>query len=119
MRCTSQRLFIFFFPDPATTEIYTLSLHDALPISSPELLGLCLDTGHATYGGGDPLSLLTQYRDRVWHVHFKDCSRDVASRARAGRCDYLSAIRHGLLWELARGSVAFACRSDQLNASGF
>ena len=25
-------LFIFFFNDPATTEIYTLSLHDALPI---------------------------------------------------------------------------------------
>jgi len=24
--------FIFFFNDPATTEIYTLSLHDALPI---------------------------------------------------------------------------------------
>src|SRR5438046_6436327 len=23
----------FFFPDPASTEIYTLSLHDALPIS--------------------------------------------------------------------------------------
>src|SRR3712207_7136704 len=28
------RLF-FFFNDTATTEIYTLSLHDALPISSP------------------------------------------------------------------------------------
>src|SRR2546427_7509240 len=26
-------LFIFFFNDTATTEIYTLSLHDALPIS--------------------------------------------------------------------------------------
>src|SRR2546429_9648851 len=25
----------FFFNDPATTEIYTLSLHDALPISTP------------------------------------------------------------------------------------
>ncbi len=24
----------FFFNDPATTEIYTLSLHDALPISN-------------------------------------------------------------------------------------
>src|SRR5437899_8337902 len=24
---------VFFFNDPATTEIYTLSLHDALPIS--------------------------------------------------------------------------------------
>src|SRR5439155_20774777 len=27
--------FFFLFNDPATTEIYTLSLHDALPISSP------------------------------------------------------------------------------------
>src|SRR2546429_6998120 len=27
--------FFFFFNDTATTEIYTLSLHDALPISAP------------------------------------------------------------------------------------
>src|SRR6266496_1005702 len=41
-RCRSERsgglpmdvkvMFFFFFNDPATTEIYTLSLHDALPI---------------------------------------------------------------------------------------
>src|SRR5256885_11203027 len=31
-------IFIFFFNDTATTEIYTLSLHDALPI-----WGLCWD----------------------------------------------------------------------------
>src|SRR3712207_7773477 len=30
-------LFIFFFNDTATTEIYTLSLHDALPISDPNI----------------------------------------------------------------------------------
>src|SRR2546421_5003977 len=29
-------LFFFFFNDTATTEIYTLSLHDALPISFPQ-----------------------------------------------------------------------------------
>src|SRR3712207_8118753 len=28
---------MFFFNDTATTEIYTLSLHDALPISSEEI----------------------------------------------------------------------------------
>src|SRR5471030_3105987 len=28
-------IFFFFFNDTATTEIYTLSLHDALPISQP------------------------------------------------------------------------------------
>src|SRR3712207_6938439 len=30
--------YCFFFNDTATTEIYTLSLHDALPICSPQRL---------------------------------------------------------------------------------
>src|SRR5215216_7890065 len=35
-------LFFFFFNDTATTEIYTLSLHDALPISpGPGSSGCC------------------------------------------------------------------------------
>src|SRR5438876_5203422 len=33
-RATPSPLCLFFFNDPATTEIYTLSLHDALPIST-------------------------------------------------------------------------------------
>src|SRR5256885_11469205 len=33
MLCDSFIFFFFFFNDTATTEIYTLSLHDALPIS--------------------------------------------------------------------------------------
>src|SRR5258708_11513742 len=33
----SPRSTFFFFNDTATTEIYTLSLHDALPISLPDL----------------------------------------------------------------------------------
>src|SRR5271168_27301 len=31
-------LFFFFFNDTATTEIYTLSLHDALPIFDPDTI---------------------------------------------------------------------------------
>src|SRR3712207_7281868 len=34
--CTQPDL-VFFFNDTATTEIYTLSLHDALPISDDEV----------------------------------------------------------------------------------
>src|SRR5215216_8178497 len=37
-------LFFFFFNDTATTEIYTLSLHDALPIA-PEIVALFLTSG--------------------------------------------------------------------------
>src|SRR5438874_12735842 len=35
MFCICFHFIFFFFNDTATTEIYTLSLHDALPISSP------------------------------------------------------------------------------------
>src|SRR5271157_6643170 len=38
-------LFVFFFNDTATTEIYTLSLHDALPISA---ISLATDTSILT-----------------------------------------------------------------------
>src|SRR5258706_14730969 len=34
------RTFLFFFNDTATTEIYPLSLHDALPILLPLIAGL-------------------------------------------------------------------------------
>src|SRR3989442_12388830 len=43
---TSSVLF-FFFNDTATTEIYTLSLHDALPISTSQKLPPIVTHGHA------------------------------------------------------------------------
>lgn len=86
---------------------------------SPDLLGLCLDTGHAAYGGGDPLALLSRYGDRVWHVHFKDCSAPVAARARSEEWDYVKAVRHGLFCELGRGVVDFPAVLDRLRCRGY
>src|SRR3989337_3943569 len=48
-------LFFFFFNDTATTEIYTLSLHDALPIS---------DRGHGADRGRAGLCLGGRHQDR-------------------------------------------------------
>src|SRR5690349_22814893 len=56
----------FFFNDTATTEIYTLSLHDALPISSRVAAG-CRSSGRAGSGAG-----------RGW----SRCSRTSAPRRR-------------------------------------
>src|SRR3712207_8622992 len=45
----------FFFNDPATTEIYTLSLHDALPISGfLTMKGGCHNLGPAAAAAGVP-----------------------------------------------------------------
>src|SRR5437899_5337554 len=47
--------FVFFFNDTATTEIYTLSLHDALPISS--LLKSWLSSKAMSMASSQPLWL--------------------------------------------------------------
>src|SRR5690348_18190534 len=39
--CLSSSICFIFFTDPAPTEIYTLSLHDALPISAPPTRSRC------------------------------------------------------------------------------
>ena len=75
--------------------------------TDPSLVGLCLDSGHATYGGGSPMALLSRHRARTWHVHFKDCEPHIAERGRRERLDYQTALRHGLFCELGRGSVDF------------
>src|SRR5205085_9362719 len=46
-------LHFFFFNDPATTEIYTLSLHDALPICGPGRLPRLRATAQAAGPDGD------------------------------------------------------------------
>src|SRR3712207_8690605 len=47
----------FFFNDTATTEIYTLSLHDALPIF-PVVIGSWSDTFHTPLGRRRPFMLV-------------------------------------------------------------
>jgi inosose dehydratase len=76
--------------------------------TDPDLLGLCLDTGHIVYGGGDPLAVLERHTSRVWHVHFKDCDPAVADTARATNLGYLNAVRNRLFCELGAGAVDFA-----------
>src|SRR5688572_32256053 len=51
----------FFFNDTATTEIYTLSLHDALPIC-----GWNLGAGAQTSQGPLSFALSTRYSAKTW-----------------------------------------------------
>jgi inosose dehydratase len=87
--------------------------------TDPALLGLCLDTGHLIYAGGDPLVALATYGDRIQHVHFKDCDPEVARAARAEGWDYHTAVRRGIFCELGRGMVPFAEVLDTLRVQAY
>lgn len=73
----------------------------------PDLVGLCFDTGHYAYAGGNPMEGLRTWRDRIWHVHFKDYSPATGQTAAEYGWDYFSAVQHGVFCELGKGGVDF------------
>jgi inosose dehydratase len=73
----------------------------------PELVGLCLDTGHWLYAGGDPLAAVKEYDTRINHVHFKDCDLDVRQLSVDEKLNYFQAVQAGVFSELGKGSVKF------------
>lgn len=90
-----------------------------LDLTDAALLGLCLDTGHYTYGGGDALDGLRRFGDRVWHVHFKDCDGGVIARTRDDGSDYHQAVRNRIFCELGQGVVDFPSIVDELTTHGY
>lgn len=90
-----------------------------LSLTDPELVGLCFDTGHYRFGGGDPVAGLSRHAGRVWHVHFKDCHPAVAARSRAEGWDYFESVRRGIFCELGQGEVDFAAVVQLLAGRGY
>jgi inosose dehydratase len=92
---------------------------DLMARTDSSVLGLCLDTGHLTYAGGDPEAAVATFGTRIWHLHLKDCSAAIAGRARQEGWDYHQAVRHGVFCELGSGTVRFAAVLDALARTGF
>ena len=78
-----------------------------LESTNPDLVGLVLDTGHYAFGGGDLLAALKLWRGRIWHVHFKDCQREIASRSRREGWDYFTSVAQGVFCKLGEGELDF------------
>jgi len=90
-----------------------------LAMTDPELLGLCLDTGHYFYGGGDPVDCARVYGKRIRHLHLKDVRPSVLETVRRKRIPYLDAIRAGVFCELGEGGVNLNGVIQELTAAGF
>src|SRR5690348_17764112 len=75
--CASAFLF-FFFTATATTEIYTLSLHDALPIYKCATIGAPARRGLRSVAGPGAAATITEYHSRLCHLFgmfTKSCDR--------------------------------------------
>lgn len=81
-----------------------------LALTDAAVLGLVFDTGHYAYGNGGcqaMMQALGDFADRIWYIHFKDCSETVRAQADREEWDYFTAIRQGIFCELGKGCVDF------------
>ncbi len=70
-----------------------------------ELVGLCFDMAHISYGGGDPVAVLDRWRDRAWYLHIKECNGEVRDEVIGRGGDYYDGVSSGVFPELGRGTV--------------
>ncbi len=82
-------------------------------------VGLCLDTGHLTLGGCDPLELARSYPERIGHVHLKDVDGALAAQLRAGGLELVAAVQQGLFRPLGAGGVAVGSVVAELERAGY
>ena len=72
-----------------------------------EAVGLLYDTGHSTFSGGDPLSLIKAHVKRVVHVHCKDVRRAVSEKAHAEDMSFMGAVLEGIFTVPGDGSIDY------------
>ena len=91
-----------------------------LESTDASLLGLCLDTGHWTFGTGeDPVAAVSEFAERIWHVHLKDCDAAVVRASRQNDWDGPTSVGHGVFCELGTGDVDFPGVLSALDRTGY
>lgn len=87
--------------------------------TDPNYVFLCYDTGHFTFAGEDPLTMLKKYSDRIGHVHLKDMRLEVVKQVRENNWSFLQAVRNGAFTVPGDGDVDFDPIFKVLDDAGY
>ncbi|GEO95882.1 sugar phosphate isomerase/epimerase family protein [Kocuria turfanensis] len=71
--------------------------------TDPELVTLCLDTGHAEYGGASSVDLIRKYPERIGYLHLKQIDPVVLERVRRENMTWAAANLAGVMVEPPAG----------------
>ncbi|RMH48871.1 MAG: myo-inositol catabolism protein [Alphaproteobacteria bacterium] len=83
------------------------------------ILKICLDTGHHSYAGFDPVAFMKRHVDRISYMHFKDIDPEVKARVVAERTGFYDACGQGIFCNLGQGDVDFPAVRQVLLDAGF
>jgi inosose dehydratase len=88
-------------------------------LTDPELVGICLDTGHYAYSFGNPRDAVRQYGKRIRYVHLKDVDPIVRQRVARDGLDFYAAVRSGVFTPLGCGCAEIAAVVSDLLSIGY
>jgi inosose dehydratase len=104
-----------FHPHAGTYVEFADEVERLLEDVDPDLLGLCLDTGHTFYAGADPADWCRRWGERLRHVHLKDVRAPVLDAGSS----FERAVGDGVFCPLGEGDVDLADVRDALEAIGY
>jgi inosose dehydratase len=67
--------------------------------TDPEVVKLCLDTGHIAYCRGDNLALIKEFPERIGYVHLKQVAPDILEQVESEDLCFAEAVRRGAMCE--------------------
>jgi inosose dehydratase len=89
-----------------------------LDATDPEVVKLCLDTGHVAYCGADNRKVIRDYPDRITYVHLKAVDPAIRSRVQAEGLGFVPAVQLGAMVEPPLGEPAMPPLLADLAALG-
>jgi inosose dehydratase len=67
--------------------------------TDPDLVNLCLDTGHVSYCDGDNIAIIEAFPERITYVHLKSVDPVVRERVRVENISLAEAVKLGVMCE--------------------
>ncbi len=92
---------------------------DIAKVQQNTRMGFCYDSGHIFCGGGDPVEMYEQLRDRIVHVHLKDVNLAVAKGLRRRTTTWAQAVGDGAFPPLGEGDLNLKRVAASLAASEY
>jgi inosose dehydratase len=112
---------VVFHPHAETNVEYEDQIERFLADTEPRV-GLCFDTGHHAYRGGDPVRFMRQHFARIPYLHIKSVDRDIQTRVQGEHIPFSQAVGADMFCELQKGAVDFVAFRDvlqELNYQGW
>jgi inosose dehydratase len=110
---------VVFHPHAQTHVQYEDQIEAFLEQTDPDLISLCLDTGHHAYCGGEPVAFMRKHHKRIPYLHFKSVDADMQKKVADEGIPFAHACAQEMFVEPAKGTVDFLAFRDVLEEIDF